>query len=161
VRYSVTLSVPILEPGVLPSISSAYGLLQTVPDGEFGSFTTNTPYTMLLAQPQVGALSLVNGAGDIVPVAGNYRYDWTCHVGCSGVTLDQIKCDFQLNGSSVLAASDPPTIGVNSASGSSSLDISGFGIVTCGGSDVLNLIMTPTYSAGNCTAWAELLLTAI
>jgi hypothetical protein len=161
VRYSVVLSVPVLEPASSPpSIGSNYAMLQSIAAGETGQ-STGVDYQPLMAQAQVGSLSLTNTAGTIVPVAGNYSYSWTIHAGCSGVTMDQIEGDLTYNGTPILVTTNRMGQAVNSASGSSNMSVSGTGLVSCDGTKALALVTNLTFSGGATTIFAVLKLQAI
>jgi len=109
----------------------------------------------------VGGLSLVNAAGSIVPVAGNYSYNWTIHAGCSGVTMDQVEGDLTYNGVPILVTTNRMGQAVNSASGSSNLSVSGTGLVSCDGIKALALVTNLTFSGGATTVFGVLKLQAI
>jgi hypothetical protein len=151
VRYTCTLMIPILEnTAAAPQNNSVTFLTDTVS----GGFTTALAYQPLLADPPSSARPITNGNnvlntnGLILPPPGNYILNCSMYANNNATAFTGILFSILKNGIIQNPTfSGGSTVGFNGlASGYITLNASTF--LSCTGTDVIRLSITPFYTAG-------------
>jgi phosphotransferase system IIA component len=157
VRYTVELSVPVIEDVVQAPVNNSVTYLFD----SAAALTTATPYTALLAStastttPYTNGLNVVNTSGSIVPAAGNYVLVADVQfVGSANATsLTQLIIQKNGNTQSYGAYSEQTAVQYNKLSQTIFL--------TCNGTDAIKVIIEATFSSGTMAAYTGLTLFAM
>jgi hypothetical protein len=157
VRYTVTLSVPILESSTAVPANNSVVNFQTAAGGEAGGATT-VAYTLLMTKA-TGSLGAVNTAGSIVLPPGNYMYSWRLLNIFTG-SATQVYAGLYKGG--VLIPVIAPEIAFTAASQTiNELSDSGFFTSDGTAASALTLQSSNTYSTGSNTVYGSLTVLAV
>jgi len=158
VRYTVELSVPVIEDQALAPVNNQVTCLFD----NTASLTTATNYQPLLAAAasttvvNTNGCGVVNTAGSIVPPAGNYLLSVKTVIAASGNNVTEAQMLTQKNGNiQMKGAFFQQTNGVNYVTLNDSFFIS------CNGTDAITLAIQATFSTGTTTASTTFTLSTI
>jgi hypothetical protein len=157
VRYSVTLSVPVLESQTTAPANNSVAVLASVGGGE-AITGAGIPQVMLLANTAniIKSLGIVNTAGSMVFPAGNYIYTAYGGAKTDNGSGTNIIIDVQKNGTSTSLS---PLLGGADWGGSAYSTATIAGYFTSNGSDAITVVLT---SVGTTvTAYAQITVLAV
>lgn len=145
VEYTVELFTPLNGPadGTVALSQSAFSLSANQ------SFTTATPAILAFDTTVVNGLNVVNTGGSLVPPAGFYRVDYAVTGADSSNGIVVFDITIEKNNAGLLSPNQGELTTLVPGSGSGeTLALSGFGYVSCNGTDAITLIVTFTASVG-------------